>query len=397
MQAGSMCLLVKPSGELHIKSPRTRKRFLRVLKDNLRAAFVMHAPDAHVVDDGRRIAVVADDLERAAGSAARVFGIHRVVRTRVVTEPPFEELLDVVADLARPRVEGRTFAVRVSRRGGQGWHSMEAEREIGTRLRASAAGVDLEHPEVEVAVEAFGDRAFLAEAEWPGPGGLPIGTQEGCLALLSGGFDSPVAAWMLMRRGAPVDFLHFRLDCAATDHALVIIHELWRAWGAGSDPVVWVVDFQGVKDMLLKAVPSRLRQVALKQLMLEAADTVAAVASLPAIVTGDSVGQVSSQTLHHLSLIDRACNRTVLRPLAGLDKREIIDWSRRIGTHDLSARAKEVCDLADGPVAVAASGESVDRALGALPADIVAEAVARRRVMRVSEWSPGIEGELVAG
>ena len=93
--------------------------------------------------------------------------------------------------------------------------------------------------------EAYGDVAYIVERAWEGPGGLPLGTQGRCISMLSGGYDSPVATWMLMRRGSPMDFVHLRLDCAETSHALLVAHELWRCWGQGTEPRVWLVENPG--------------------------------------------------------------------------------------------------------------------------------------------------------
>jgi tRNA uracil 4-sulfurtransferase len=280
--------------------------------------------------------------------------------------------------------------VRVRRRSVQPWRSPDVEREVGTRLLDASRGVDLDRPEVTVAVEAYADATYLVIDAVDGAGGVPLGTQDRVLSLLSGGFDSPVATWMLMRRGAPAEFLHVQLECAQADHALAVAHQLWSRWGAGTLPVAWMVDFTHVRHALLNAVDSRLRQVVLKQLMLTAADAVAARAGIPALVTGESVGQVSSQTLRHLAAIDAACNRTVLRPLSGMDKEEIIALSRRVGTHDLSARAKEVCDLSVGPVAVGAPVEEIDAARAGVPAELVEAAVAARQVVALDSWVPGM-------
>ncbi|HEX9765568.1 MAG TPA: THUMP domain-containing protein, partial [Nitriliruptorales bacterium] len=294
-----------------------------------------------------------------------------------------------VTALARPRVAGRTFAIRLNRRGEHDWRSPDAARVIGASLLSDSAGVDLDDPEVEVRVEVYGTDAWVIDRSWPGPTGLPLCTQEPVLALLSGGFDSPVAAWMMMRRGSPVDFVHFTLECAASDHAILVAKDLWKRWGHGSSPIVWKVEFQPVKQQLFERTPPRLRQIVLKQLMFAAADQLADELGIAALVTGDAVGQVSSQTMAHLAQIDRMVTRTVLRPLAGLTKQEIIDWSRRIGTEGLSARAKEVCDLSDGPVAVAAQRETLDRAHESLPRDIVADALADREVIALEHWTPG--------
>ncbi len=391
-------LLVSLAGEIHVKSARTRGRFQHAFCQNLERALERLAPGSRFeAVGGGRLLVTPSDLTGAVEAARTTFGCQRVERARALDwnrdqgGGSLEELAERVAEVAHESVTGRTFAVRVRRRGEHAWGSPDAQRLIGDLLRPASGGVDLVAPEIEVRVLVLGERAWVVEEDWPGPGGMPLGTQDRCLALLSGGFDSPVAAWMVMRRGSRVDFLHVRLDCAQTEQALAVAYELWRRWGAGSSPLVWVVDFAEVRQALLDLVAPRLRQVVLKQLMFRAADALARDLGIPALVTGESIGQVSSQTLHHLAEIDSVCTRTVLRPLAGFDKEEIIARSRAIGTHGLSLRAQEVCDLVGGPVAVAARRATLTRANASLPDGLVERAVAGRRVIALEHWVPGME------
>ncbi len=390
---GQDVLLVTLGSDIYTKSPRTRSRFRATLERNLQAA-LRHAGAAAEVQplDTGRLILATPTLMPAAAAAARTFGVQRIERARPLSCNRLDQLAEEVARVALERVRGRRFAVRVRRHGTHSWTSTEAERVIGARLLAASAGVDLSNPEVEVAVVVVNERAWLIVERWEGPGGLPLGTQEGCLALLSGGFDSPVAAWMLMRKGSPVEFVHVQLSCAQADHALAVARDLWRRWGAGTSPLAWIVDFSEVQQLIRERVRPSLRQVILKQLMFAAADQVAASLDLPALVTGESVGQVSSQTLRHLHEIDRSCTRAVVRPLAGYDKQEIIAKAREIGTEPLSARAQEVCDLSGGHrVAVAARESALDRARSALPDELVDDAVRTRRVIALEYWVPGAD------
>ncbi len=387
-------VLLTLAGDIHLKSSRTRRRFLRTLRENLNSG-LRDAGGGAVLEPGPRgrLTVAGDDraLTAATAVAATTFGVHRAEVVRRVRAAGLDELTDSVTEAYRDEVAGRTFAVRVRRRGDQEWKSPDAERAIGTRLLPGAAGVDLTNPEVTVRIDVWDDRAHFVERQVNGPGGLPLRTQPPILSLLSGGFDSPVASWLMMRRGSPVDFVHFMMDCAQSEHALAVAYEMWRRWGAGTSPRAWVVDFRSAKEALLHHVDSGHRQVVLKQLMFRAAATLASSEGFPALVTGESVGQVSTQTIANLVEIDRVHSATVLRPLAGSTKDEILDWARRIGTHDLSARAKEVCDLATGPVEVAARPHRLARATATLPDDLVERALLTRRVLRLADWYPGLD------
>jgi len=382
-------LLLTLSSEIHLKSDQTRRRFLKILRANLREGLQREAPGARLRWEHLRHWITGGDLEAAAEVAARTFGVQRVSLTKVVPAGDLDELAAAVAQAAGERVTGRTFAVRVKKRTPQRWRTQEAERQLGSALYDRSAGVDLTNPQELVRVEVIRDQGHLVERVIEGPDGLPLGTQDRSLALISGGFDSVVAAWMLMRRGSPVHFVHFTLDCAETGHALAVAHTMCERWGHGDAPVAHVVDFQGVKQALLDLVDGRYRQVLLKQLMVAAADRLAEELGIDALVTGEAVGQVSSQTIKHLAEIDRACERVVLRPLTGHNKQEIIDWSRRIGSHDISARTVEVCDLSDGPVAVAARRDQLRAAHERLPGDLVDAALATREWIPIAEFMPG--------
>ncbi|MBU1701256.1 MAG: hypothetical protein KJ970_14335 [Candidatus Eisenbacteria bacterium] len=336
-----------------------------------------------------RIVIRGEDLDQAALIASETFGVQRVEKIRPVSNAPLEEMSVAVAEASRDRVVGKTFAVRVRRRGGHAWTSLDAERLIGSHLFPYAAGVDLIHPQVTVQVYVQGDQTSLVEETLEGPDGLPLGVQGRALTLISGGFDSAVAAWMIMRRGVPMDFLHFSLDCAQSEHATAVTYELVKRWGHGNQSFYHRIDFQPVKEALLKYVDSSLRQVVLKQFMVAVAELVLKSFGHLVLVTGESVGQVSSQTIAHLAAIDCHCTTTILRPLSGFSKIEIINRSRLVGTHNLSARAKEVCDLSDGPVAVAARRWELNNAHGALPPDLIHSVLTSWKFIDINDWEPG--------
>ena len=383
---------VTPSGEIYLKSRRTRDRFMAQLIGNVRDALGTGLVGATVRRSGHHeLSIEADDLDTAARISSQVFGVRRVERVERVDFDTLEQLSKIVAEMSRPRVVGHKFAVRVRRRGSHEWQSRDAEVEIGRMLLDDSAGVDLSHPDVTVRVHVQEQRALVVEESLDGPDGLPLGTQAKALVLLSGGIDSPVAAWMLMRRGCPVDFLHLKLDCSVSDHALVVGDELIRSWGHGSDPIFHVIDFQRVKRQLQNRVAPGLRQVVLKQLMLAAAAELARRRDLQLLVTGDSLGQVSSQTAAHLAVIDGFVKFPILRPLVGMTKDEIIARARAIRTYDLSIRAREVCDLSEGKrVETKASQRRLETQHRKLDTDLVDEALASREQIRARDWLPGL-------
>lgn len=381
-------LVAALSPDIYLKSRRTRTSMNRLVRRNLAAglgpgALIEHHP-------GNRMRFTAD-AEDAAGRAARVFGVAAVEHMVPIPFTTVSDLAAGLAALAAHRVTGRTFAVRPKRRGTHKWNSHDLACLTGDLLREAGGTVDLGAPEVTVETHIHDDRAAYVAARIPGPGGLPIGSQDRALTLLSGGIDSPVAAWMVMSRGCPVDFLHFKIDCAQSDHAVAVADLLWRRWGAGSAPVVHVVDLRPAVEALVAAVRPKMRQVALKALMMRAASEVASEEHIGALVTGESLGQVSSQTLAHLVAITAEADVAVLRPLVALPKAEIVRRARRIDTFDLSARAKEVCDLSSGlPVEVAARPRQVSTAADRVTDDLWRDAVTKRHRFLLSDWAPGM-------
>lgn len=380
------------SSEIYIKSRRTRQRFMPILQANLEEALATAVPDAVVHSHGsHEFEIKTADLTAAGEAASRVFGFDRIDRVTTVAAPSLAELADNVATLAAPVVAGKTFAARVRRNGNHSWKSRDAEIAIGDALYDISAGVDLTNPQVTVRVRVQGGKAVVISESWAGPGGLPISTQSPNLVMLSGGIDSPVAAWMMMRRGCPIDMLHFQLECNQADHALAVGHLLASQWGYGADITLHVIDFEPIKKELNAAVQPRLRQVLLKQLMTEAAYRVAKHLDLPLIVSGDALGQVSSQTAANLVEIDKYAQAPLLRPLIAHTKQEIVDRARQIGTYELSTRAREVCDLSEGGrVETAARTHRLRQGMARMRTGLIDDALATWESIPAAEWFPGI-------
>jgi thiamine biosynthesis protein ThiI len=349
-------------------------------------------PNAEVKARGNhQFNIEASDLDAAAIAVSRVFGIDRIDRIETIGAPSLDALAVNVAALAEPRVAGKTFAVRVRRNGIHEWKSRQAEIAIGNALYDASAGVDLTNPQVTVRVRVEGSKASVVSKSWAGPGGLPLTTQSPCLVMLSGGIDSPVAAWMMMRRGCPIHLLHFQLECNQADHALAVGHQLASQWGHGADINLHVIDFEPIRKELNAAAQPRLRQVLLKQLMTKTAHQVAQRLDLPFIVNGDSLGQVSSQTAANLVEVDKYAQAPLLRPLIAHTKQEIVDRARKIGTYELSTKAREVCDLSQGHrVETAAATFRLRKGMSELRSGLIDDALATWESVPAADWFPGV-------
>lgn len=372
------------SGELSLKGKATRNRFTGRLSQNLADALRSEGIGFTVESYWSRTVVRADSA--AAGDViARVFGASSV---RPVEERPWsslDDLLDQGERLFAPHVAGKVFAVRVRRgaqQGHQGFKSPDVERQLGARLIDGAQGVDLKNPEVWARVELDRSRAFFSWDETKGRGGFPIGSQGKALAMVSGGFDSMVASWLMLRRGVRLEYLFLNLAGANhRDEVLRVMEVLAKRWSYGSRPHLHVVDFRPIAEEIRRTAPKRLWQILLKRQMLRAADQVARMQRLAAIVSGESIGQVSSQTLPNLAVIDGAIEIPILRPLVTSNKEEITNLARKIGTYELSAKVAEHCALTPKDPETHAKVEAVEAAEAEFDPELLSRQVEARTVL----------------
>jgi thiamine biosynthesis protein ThiI len=351
--------MLRLTGEITTKGRRTRSRFQKRLVENARDALESAGAQCRLRSEWSRLYVRAD--RAVADPLARVFGISTFSVLEAECAANLPEIVQVGFRTFGTRVAGRSFAVRARRSGTHSFNSPDVSRELGAAL-AEEARVDLSHPEVEVFVEVRDDRALFFGTREGGAGGLPLGVEGRAVCLLSGGFDSAVAAWMMLRRGVALDYVFCNLGGDAYQRmVLEVAAVLADRWSYGTRPTLLSLDFDPVVSELRRAFRPAFQQIALKREMYRAAENVALRLGADAIVTGEAVGQVSSQTLANLRSIDDASSLPVLRPLVGMDKEEIISLSRRVGTYELSSRVREYCSISTGRPATAASPESVLR------------------------------------
>jgi thiamine biosynthesis protein ThiI len=246
-------------------------------------------------------------------------------------------------------VEGREFRTfRISARRAFKTYpltSVELNRALGAFvLELVATRVDLDHPEVEIVVEVLPDEAFVSLERRPGPGGLPVGSGGTVAALLSGGIDSPVAAWRMLKRGCRAVFVHFHsvpyLPPTSQAKARALVERLteWQY-----DSRLYLVPFGEIQREVVLAVPGPARVVVYRRLMIRIAEAIGRREGALALATGESLGQVASQTLENIAAIDAAAAGPVLRPLIGTDKIEIIQEAKQLGTFEISIEPDADC------------------------------------------------------
>jgi tRNA uracil 4-sulfurtransferase len=388
MEDQELLVLVRFGGEVTIKSRRTRAAFLRRLSRNIGDALKAVGVTHRIEPVWGRMFVRASS-HMALPVLARVFGISSISWVEREVPAELDTIVAEAAALFRPAVAGRTFAVRARRSGTHPFSSKDIEEKLGAALAPDSAGVDLSRPEFTAFVEVRNGTAYLFSERIRGAGGLPLGVEGNAVALLSGGFDSAVSSWMLLKRGVALDYVFCNLGGDAYERAVVHVGKaLADDWSYGTRPRLHVVDFADVLADLRANTRDQYWQVVLKRMMYRAACMVAADRRAQAVVTGEAVGQVSSQTLANLRAIEEVATLPVLRPLIGFDKEEIIERARFIGTAALSEQVREYCAIAPGFPVTAASVARVDEEEGRMDLSILERAVAARKQLDLRALTP---------
>ena len=348
-----MKLIIKVFPEITIKSRPVRKHFIRQLAKNIRSVLRDLDPDVEVsgVWDNLELVTQCTEPKLLAEMIERLSCTPGITHFLEINEYPLGDFDDVFEKCRlhyADQLPGKIFAVRCKRAGKHSFSSMELERHVGSRLRreCGAAGISLKNPEVEVRMEVRDQRLFVIHHQHEGLGGYPLGSLEQTLVLMSGGFDSTVAAFQMMRRGLMTHFCFFNLGGRAHEVGVMeVAHYLWEKYGRSQRVLFISVPFEEVVGEILGKVDNSQMGVVLKRMMLRAATHMAKKLHIDALVTGEAISQVSSQTLPNLSVIDSATDMLVLRPLIASHKQDIIDTATQIGTAEFAKHMPEYCGV----------------------------------------------------
>ncbi len=337
-------------GELFLKAGN-RRLFERALADNARAALA-DLPRARVEQTHGRLLVrlPTDDAEEAAGRLTRVFGLVSLsVAREVEAKTDLDAITASAVDAARAacaRVRPASFKIEARRSDKRFPHSsLDIARHVGAAVQAATAlPVDVHTPALRLGIEVGTEVAYVFAAEQDAPGGLPVGASGSGLLLLSGGIDSPVAGWLAAKRGLALDAVYFHsppyIGEKSRDKVLAL-GKLLARWQALRS--VTIVPFTAAQKRLRDAGPAELAVVLYRRMMMRIADVVADKLGAAALVTGENLGQVASQTIENMTAIQAAARRVVLRPLITYDKVETTALARRIGTYETSILPYEDC------------------------------------------------------
>ena len=346
-----MKFIVKPHPEIYVKSESVRKRFTKILESNIRIIIKRRTEGVSVFNRRDHIEVAAESdtfYAEVLEILTHTPGIHHVLEVQQSTFTDLHNIYEQVLERSRSLIEGKTFVVRAKRRGKHDFTSIELERYVGGGLNQAVASakVKLKKPDVTINVEVQDELLNQIIARYKGLGGFPLGTQEDVLSLISGGFDSGVSSYLHIKRGSKVHYCFFNLGGPAHEIGVKqVAHYLWNKYGSSAKVRFLAIDFEPVVAEILEKVDDGQMGVVLKRMFMRAAGMVAEKFDIQALVTGEALGQVSSQTLTNLRHIDGVTDTLILRPLINWDKEDIINLARDIGTEDFAKTMPEYCGV----------------------------------------------------
>lgn len=345
-----MKFIIRYGREIMIKSTPVRKRFTKILYTNI-------ANSLKVLETKFKLHHSFDkiDLEIDDDFASETIEILKIVPGielfSIVKTHEFKSLEDtknIALDYYKDKIGGKSFVVRVKRTWSHIFGSLDAEKEIGGHLlhNSSNTKVSLKNPDIIVNIDIATDKFHLITETLRGVWGYPVWVQERVVSLISGGFDSSVSSFLMAKRWVRVDFLFFNLGW--------ITHEIWvkqiskyihQSFSASYKAKFISVNFEKLSYEIVTKIETKYRWVILKILMHKVAEMITQTNAYFGIVTGESIGQVSSQTLVNMSVIDSFTNALILRPLITFNKQEIIEIAKQIWTYNYSLSMPEYCGM----------------------------------------------------
>ncbi len=335
-------LLLVRYGEIFLKG-LNRPYFIRALVRKVR--YAVRGMGAEVwVHDGRIFVRGFNDLEECISRVTKVFGVHSVCPAVEMPKEDFEAICAQAVEMAKD-LKG-TFKVN-ARRADKRYpmNSMAINEEVGYRILQANPDlkVDVHNPEHLVNIE-IRDMAYLYVKVIPAVGGMPVGTNGNATLLLSGGIDSPVAGWMIAKRGVQINAVHFHSYPYTSDRAKEKVLDLARKLSFSCCGIkVYVVPFTEIQMAIHEKCPEEYTTLIMRRYMMRIAERIAKDTESEALITGESIGQVASQTMTALGTTNSVVEMPVFRPLIGFDKSEIIDVARKIGTLEISELPYEDC------------------------------------------------------
>ncbi|WP_139684610.1 tRNA uracil 4-sulfurtransferase ThiI [Vibrio tasmaniensis] len=386
-----MKFIVKPHPEIFIKSESVRKRFTKILERNIRTILQRRTESVAVFNRRDYIEVTSESdkyFKETLEVLTQTPGIHHSLEVQQSEFKDLHHIYEQVLERSGALIEGKTFSVRAKRRGKHDFTSIELERYVGGGLNQAveSAKVKLKNPDVTVKVEVENEKLNQVIERHKGLGGFPLGTQEDLLSLISGGFDSGVSSYLHIKRGSKVHYCFFNLGGPAHEIGVKqVSHYLWDKYGSSAKVKFISIDFEPVVAEILENVEDGQMGVVLKRMFMRAGGMVAERFGIEALVTGEALGQVSSQTLTNLRHIDNVTDTLILRPLINWDKEDIIDLSRKIGTEDFAKVMPEYCGVISKKPTVKAKKGKLEAEEAKFNFEVLEQVIENARIMDIRD------------
>lgn len=390
-----MNYIIKYFSEISVKSPLVRRRMAKQLRDNLRLACKYMDGNFNIQREWDHITIETSELGETAYQEFLYIlknapGIHAVLEVQSESFETLDDIYDRVYALYHQQIENKTFVVRCKREGEHEFNSHQAEIYIGGKLNQAieSAKVQLKKPEVTVEFEIKKNIAHLVTKRYVGAGGFPLGSLGSVLSLISGGYDSPVASYLAMRRGLSTHYLFFNLGGKAHERGVKeVAYHLWNQFGMNKHVNFITVPFEGVVAELVQKIDNSYMGIILKRMMLRAASEIAKERNYKALVSGEAVAQVSSQTVDNLASIDKVTDTLVMRPLVMVDKSTIIDTAEKIGTAVFAANMPEYCGVISVKPKTRAKIAKIEYEETQFDFTVLEQAIANMKTERIHEMS----------
>ncbi len=399
-----MKFIVKLQSEITIKSRPVRKRFTKILETNIKN--VLRRIDEQVTSrmNWDNIEVNTKDnspenRERLIDALKCIPGVPMFLEVQQTDFIDVHDIFEKTLAVHAEAIANKTFCVRAKRTGTHDFNSLKVEQYVGGGLNQAveSAKVKLKNPDVTVYLEIKNKDLFIVTQRHKGLGGFPIATQEDVLSLMSGGFDSGVSSYQMIKKGSRTHYCFFNLGGSAHEVGVKqISYYLWNKFGASHKVKFFSIDFEPVVAEILENVENSHMGVVLKRMMVRAATKIAKRGKIQALVTGESLGQVSSQTLTNLNVINQVTDTLILRPLVAYDKQDIIDIARSIGTEEFSKTIPEYCGVISKKPTVKAVLSKVEEEEGNFNFDILDKVVSDTRVYDIRDIGKESEEEIHA-
>lgn len=343
--------ILKLFPEIMVKGSSAKRQMVGQLYNNLLKLLSRHSSDITVKKFSDKIEVITpvEVLPEVRQTLLDTPGIEQVLEAlQFDNMETLDQIKVKVNETIGKEIIGKTFVVRVKRSGKHPFNSLQIEQTVGGYMLAhnDAKGVDLHNPETTIRLELINKQLNIITLKHAGLSGFPLGTQGDILSLMSGGFDSTIASYLTMKRGIKTHFIFFNLGGIAHEIGVKqVALYLWSKFGASHRVSFISIPFDAVIEEIFRSTHESYMGVTLKRLMLMASEKIADEMEIDALLTGESVAQVSSQTLRNLALIDQATSKLVLRPLATMNKPEIIKIASEIGTRRFAENMPEYCGV----------------------------------------------------